>query len=490
MDIAVVGAGYVGLVTAACLAELGHRVTGVDNDFGRVALLQAGGVPIYEPGLEELVRRNQAAGRLHFSTSLPQAVAQSEVVFIAVGTPPCEDGSADLQHVLQVARQVGEALNGFKIVVNKSTVPVGTGERVRSTILQALHERGQLMQDGQPKIDFAVVSNPEFLKEGAAIEDFMRPDRIVLGVPDSPAGERARSVLSRLYAPFNRHHERTLWMDVASAELTKYAANAMLATRISFMNEMALLADAVGADIDAIRRGIGADQRIGHGFLYAGVGYGGSCFPKDTRALGHTARQHGLQMRVVDAVECVNVAQKEVLLQHITRLFGQDLQGLRFGIWGLAFKPNTDDMREAPSRKVVTALLQRGAMVAVYDPVATHEAERALAEDLGMAVHALRAWPALRFAASPLDAARSADALLLLTEWKCFQQPDFAALSDTMRHRVLLDGRNIYDPQHLQEWGFVYQGIGRRNAMASHASVLLRPALPHSAGNPAPVLSP
>jgi len=474
MEIAVVGAGYVGLVTAACLAELGNRVTSVDHDFGRVALLQAGGVPIYEPGLEDLVQRNQAAGRLNFSTSVAQAVAQADVVFIAVGTPPQEDGSADLQHVLQVARQVGEAMNGFKIVVNKSTVPVGTVERVRATILQALHARGEVMQDGQPRMDFAVVSNPEFLKEGAAIEDFMRPDRIVLGVSTSPAGERARTVLARLYAPFNRHHERTLWMDVASAELTKYAANAMLATRISFMNEMALLADAVGADIDAIRRGIGADQRIGHGFLYAGVGYGGSCFPKDTRALSHTAGQHGLRMQVVDAVESVNVAQKQVLLQHLVQWFGEDLRGLCFAVWGLAFKPNTDDMREAPSRTVINALLQRGAKVVVYDPVATHEAERALAQDHGKTLEELRRWPALRFAPSAINAVTGADALLLLTEWKCFQHPDFAALSGLMRHRVVLDGRNLYDPQMLEELGFVYQGIGRRNALASQAQALLR----------------
>ncbi|GAB3189580.1 UDP-glucose/GDP-mannose dehydrogenase family protein [Hydrogenophaga aquatica] len=457
MKVTVVGAGYVGLVTAACLAELGNQVVGVDHDHVRVALLQAAGVPIYEPGLDELVQRNLQAGRLSFTTGMPQAVAQADVIFIAVGTPPQEDGSADLQHVLDVARQIGMHMRGFKVVVNKSTVPVGTGIRVQAAIEAELNKRGL------QSLAFAVVSNPEFLKEGAAIDDFMRPDRIVVGLPDDPAGEQARVLMTRLYAPFNRHHERTVWMDVPSAELTKYAANAMLATRISFMNEMANLADRVGADIDAVRRGVGADMRIGHSFLYAGTGYGGSCFPKDTRALAHTAAQHGLKLQVVEAVENVNRAQKLRLVQHVLQRFGTDLRGRRFAIWGLAFKPNTNDMREAPSRTVIRELLARGAELTVHDPVAMEEARRALGADLRDTVNAL---DRLHFAETPMQALEGADALLVLTEWKCFQNPDFPAMRACMRHPVVLDGRNLYDPMQMEELGFVYQGIGRRNALA------------------------
>ncbi|HRK39186.1 MAG TPA: UDP-glucose/GDP-mannose dehydrogenase family protein [Burkholderiaceae bacterium] len=457
MNVVVVGAGYVGLVTAACLAESGNRVLGVDHDAARVGLLQAGGVPIYEPGLEDMVRRNLQAGRLAFTQSTAEALQHADVVFIAVGTPPREDGSADLQHVLAVARQIGQHLHAFTVVVNKSTVPVGTAAAVDATVRAELEAR-QVMG-----LDFVVVSNPEFLKEGAAIEDFMRPDRIVIGVPDSPEGERARQVMTRLYMPYNRHHDRTVWMDVVSAELTKYAANAMLATRISFMNEMALLADGLGADIDNVRRGIGADQRIGHSFLYAGTGYGGSCFPKDTRALVHTAASRGATMRVVEAVESVNAAQKHALVNAVRRVFGSQLRGHRFAVWGLAFKPNTDDMREAPSRNVVAALVAMGAQVVAYDPVAQHTAHAALVDDLG--AHVFMPGGAVQLAADPMQALDGADALLLVTEWKCFQNPDFLGMRERMKHAVVFDGRNVYDPATLQDMGVAYVGIGRRNAL-------------------------
>lgn len=473
MKISVVGAGYVGLVTAACLAELGNDVVCVDRDHGRVALLQAGGVPIFEPGLDEWVQRNLHAGRLRFTTAMAGAVTHAEVIFIAVGTPPNEDGSADLQHVLAVAHQIGQHMDHFKVVVNKSTVPVGTAQKVSRVIRDALTER---LLDS---LDFAVVSNPEFLKEGAALDDFMRPDRIVIGLPEGTDGARARTLMTRLYAPFNRNHERSLWMDVASAELTKYAANAMLATRISFMNEMAHLANALGADIDAVRRGIGADSRIGHSFLYAGTGYGGSCFPKDTRALIHSAAEHGLRMRLVEATERVNQEQKQTLVRHVSAHFGEDLHGLRLAVWGLAFKPNTNDMREAPSRTVITELLRRGAALSVFDPVAMPEAQRALAADLG---HPLSDCHALRFVDMPMEALRGADALLVVTEWKCFQNPDFSSMKQRMRSPVIFDGRNLYDPQQMQDLGFVYRGIGRRN----HASRSAHERSTHSVAVEAP----
>lgn len=457
MKITVVGAGYVGLVTAACLAELGNQVSVVDQDFGRISLLQAGGVPIYEPGLDTLMQRNGEAGRLRFSASLPHAMRETQVIFIAVGTPQLDDGSPDLSSVLCVAQEVGTHLREFKVVVIKSTVPVGTTALVEQAI------RTAMATQGRAPVSFAVVSNPEFLKEGAAIDDFMRPDRIVIGVSETDAGDRARSVLTRLYAPFNRHHERTLWMDVPSAELTKYAANAMLATRISFMNEMANLADQFNADIDSVRRGIGADERIGHGFLYAGAGYGGSCFPKDTRALAHTASLHGQRMHIVEATEQVNNAQKFALVRHVTDAFGKDLEGLRIAVWGLAFKPNTDDMREAPSRTVITELLAHGAEIVAYDPVAKAAAERALEADLSASPGKMAR---VRFADSPLDAIDGADALLILTEWKCFQNPDFSEMARRMRRTVVFDGRNLYDPDQLQELGIPYRGIGRRNRLA------------------------
>jgi len=416
MKITVVGAGYVGLVTAACLAEVGNQVLVVDQDQTRVLLLQAGGVPIYEPGLEECVRRNREAGRLRFAHSMAQGVQQAELLFIAVGT----------------AAAVSEA------------------------IASALRRRGR---SGSP---FAVVSNPEFLKEGAAMEDFTRPDRIVIGLPAGAEGERARLLLTRLYEPFNRHHQRTVWMDVCSAELTKYAANAMLATRISFMNEIAALADRVGADIDSVRRGIGADSRIGHSFLYAGTGYGGSCFPKDIRALVQTAASHGLPMRIASAVEAINTEQKQRLLQLVLELMGPDLSGCRFAVWGLAFKPNTSDMREAPSRSVIAGLLARGAQVCAHDPVALDEARRALQHDL----ESVQLEPGqLRWCERPEQALQQADALLILTEWKCFQNPDFARLRALLRQPLILDGRNLYDPQLLEQHGLAYLGIGRRNRL-------------------------
>ena len=476
MKIAVVGAGYVGLVTATCLAELGNQVVCVDRDHGRVTVLQAGGVPIYEPGLDDWLRRNLDAGRLRFTTQLPAAVQAAELIFIAVGTPPQEDGSADLQHVLAVADQIGRHMNGFKVVINKSTVPVGTADRVAQVLRERLAERDCA------DIRFAVVSNPEFLKEGAAIDDFMRPDRIVIGLPPGEEGQQARTLLTRLYAPFNRHHERTLWMDAASAELTKYAANAMLATRISFMNDVARLADALGADVDAVRRGIGSDSRIGHSFLYAGTGYGGSCFPKDTRALVHSAAQHGLRMRVVEATEEVNHHQKDLLARRLIERLGADLQGRRIGVWGLAFKPNTDDMRDAPSRHIVAALLARGAEVRAHDPVAMAEARRALTADLAAAGRVAafhtpqdgctrRVPGSLALVDSPLEAVEDADALLVVTEWKCFQNPDWARLASLMRQPLVLDGRNLYEPGLMDELGIEYHGIGRRGRVRLNGRV-------------------
>ena len=457
MKITVIGAGYVGLVTGACLAELGHQVLCVDNNPEKIALLNAAGVPIYEPGLQEYLARTRAEGRIHFTTEMNEAVDHGEVIFIAVGTPSQEDGSADLQHVLAVASQVGRHLKNFKVVVNKSTVPVGTAYRVQAAIAIELRKRG--IQDDL----FEVISNPEFLKEGAAIDDFMRPDRIVIGLDKGPHHDLVQQKMEQLYASFNRHHARTLWMDVRSAELTKYAANAMLATRISFMNEVANLADLVGADVDSVRRGIGADARIGHGFLYAGTGYGGSCFPKDTRALVQTALDCGSTMKVVSAVEHVNDSQKTVLLQRTLQHFGNDLSGLKFAIWGLAFKPNTDDMREAPSRVVIKNLLMRGAQVHAFDPVASKEAMHALTLDMAEQPQALER---LKIEASAYEATENADALLVLTEWKNFHHPDFALLKTQMKRPLILDGRNLYDPQWLEDMGIAYQGIGRRNELA------------------------
>jgi UDPglucose 6-dehydrogenase len=440
MKLTIVGTGYVGLVTGACLAEVGNEVLCLDLDAAKIATLQGGGIPIYEPGLQEMVRRNAEAGRLKFTTDVEAAVHFAQVQFIAVGTPPDEDGSADLTHVLAAARSIGRHMREFKLVVDKSTVPVGTADKVRGAIAGELKDRGAAHE-------FAVASNPEFLKEGAAVEDFMKPDRIVVGT-DSP---RATDILRELYAPFQRNHERMVQMDIRSAELTKYAANAMLATRISFMNELANLAESVGADIEHVRRGIGSDPRIGYDFLYAGCGYGGSCFPKDVQALVRTAHDDAqMTLKVMSAVEAANEAQKLVLPLKVKKRFGGDLRGLRFALWGLAFKPNTDDMREAPSRTIVKELLAAGAEVHAYDPVAIGEARKAFGDQ-----------PRLRFCESAMDALEGADALLIATEWKEFRSPDFDGMAAALKQPVIFDGRNLYEPAAVRARGFEYHGIGR-----------------------------
>jgi UDPglucose 6-dehydrogenase len=454
MNVTVFGAGYVGLVTAACLADVGNEVLCLDLDPARVDLLNAGGIPIHEPGLDELLARNRVARRLRFTTDAAYAVGHAPVQFVAVGTPPAQDGAADLSHVLAAGEAIARHMLAYKLVVIKSTVPPGTAGRLRAAIASTLKVRG-LACDPQA---FDVASNPEFMKEGAAVEDFMRPERIIVGTLAGPAGERARATMRRLYEPFNRHHDRILHMDVAAAEFTKYAANSMLATRISFMNELANLAGELGVDIEQVRRGVGSDRRIGYSFLYAGTGYGGSCFPKDVRALMHTAAACGRRLRVLEAVEAVNEAQKNVLVEKICKRFaGESLHGKLFALWGLAFKPNTDDMREAPSRVVIRALLERGARLLVHDPIAMPEARRVLAQDLG-------AQPALldhiRYADAPMDAVTGADALVIMTEWQAFKSPNFAALKKAMKSPLIFDGRNLYEPS-IREQGFEYHAIGR-----------------------------
>ncbi|HEV7815648.1 MAG TPA: UDP-glucose/GDP-mannose dehydrogenase family protein [Janthinobacterium sp.] len=449
MKITIIGTGYVGLVTGACLAELGNDVFCLDVDEKKIAMLNNGGIPIHEPGLEEVVARNRAAGRLQFSTDVAASVAHGCLQFIAVGTPPDEDGSADLQYVLAAARNIGKHMTEFKVIVDKSTVPVGTADRVREAVQAELDGRGV-------QAAFSVASNPEFLKEGAAVEDFMRPDRIVIGCDAGREGERARELLKTLYAPFNRNHERTYWMDVRSAEFTKYAANAMLATRISFMNELANLADKVGVDIEAVRHGIGSDPRIGHSFLYAGAGYGGSCFPKDVQALERTARGYDQELLILRAVEAVNDKQKRILGHKVATRYGDDLTGRHFAVWGLAFKPNTDDMREASARVLLGELLGRGATVAVYDPVAMAEAKRVLALDLTP-----DQLGRVRFAGSPMDALDGADALAIVTEWKAFRSPDFEQIKARLKEPVIFDGRNLFEPAIMAEAGIEYHGIGR-----------------------------
>jgi UDPglucose 6-dehydrogenase len=440
MKITMIGTGYVGLVTGACLAEVGNDVLCLDVDARKIAILIDGGVPIHEPGLEAMVRRNTVAGRLRFTTDVETAVAHGSIQFIAVGTPPDEDGSADMQYVIAAARSIGKLMTEPKIIVDKSTVPVGTADLVRSAVAEELARRGRT-------IAFAVASNPEFLKEGAAVEDFMKPDRIVIGADD----DHAIAALRAIYAPFMRNHERLLVMDVRSAELTKYAANAMLATRISFMNEIANLADHLGADIEMVRQGIGSDPRIGYHFLYPGVGYGGSCFPKDVKALQFTATQQGRPLKVLAAVEAVNDAQKLVLVEKIVAHFGTDLTGRRFALWGLAFKPNTDDMRDAPSRVIAGALAARGATVVAYDPVAMDEARRVFADA-----------PHVAYATSPLAACDGADALVVVTEWKEFRSPDFDELKLRLKSPLIFDGRNLYDPALVRAAGITYFAIGRR----------------------------
>jgi UDPglucose 6-dehydrogenase len=434
MHVAVIGSGYVGLVAGACLAETGNDVVCVDKDAEKIARLQRNEIPIYEPGLEPMVKRNQEEGRLIFTTDLPAAVRTARVIFIAVGTPPGEDGSADLQHVLAVAREIGRSMNDPKIVVTKSTVPVGTAEKVRASIR------------GETALPFAVCSNPEFLKEGAAIEDFMKPDRVVIGVDD----EEAKAVMGELYAPFTRQGgNRILFMDIASAEVTKYAANSMLATRISFMNQMALFCELVGADVNNVRLGIGSDQRIGRAFLYPGPGYGGSCFPKDVKALIHTADSLGLSLDVLKSVEAVNECQKLVVLQKVLRYLGQDLSGKIVGLWGLAFKAETDDMRESPTIPLIEGLLSAGARVQTHDPKATDSA-RSIFGDRVM------------YAADPYSAAHGADALVVMTEWLLYRNPDFERVRRLLRRPLLVDGRNLYEPERMAALGFEYHGIGRR----------------------------
>ncbi|WP_151637012.1 UDP-glucose dehydrogenase family protein [Noviherbaspirillum aerium] len=451
MKVTIIGTGYVGLVTGACLAEVGNEVFCLDLDQKKVDLLNNGVIPIHEVGLEELVVRNRASGRLIFSSDIAASVEHGDIQFIAVGTPPDEDGSADLRYVFAAARHIGQYMDGFKVVVNKSTVPVGTANRVREVILEELAGRGG-------DTDFAVVSNPEFLKEGAAIEDFMRPDRIVIGCDETLEGQRARSMMKQLYLPFNRNRERTFWMDARSAEFTKYAANAMLATRISFMNELANLADKVGVDIESVRHGIGSDPRIGYSFLYAGCGYGGSCFPKDVQALRHTAAQYDHRMQILQAVAEVNERQKHVLGRKIIQRFGDDLGRRHFAIWGLAFKPNTDDMRQAPSRALLRQLLKHGASVAVYDPVAMTEARRVFEEDFaGMP----RLLDQIRFCDSAAQALQDADALAILTEWKAFRSPDLNQIKNLLKQPVIFDGRNLFEPWAMANAGIEYHGIGR-----------------------------
>jgi len=439
MKITLFGSGYVGLVTGACFAEVGNDVLCVDVDAHKVARLQRGEIPIHEPGLDEVVRRNAAGGRLRFTTAIAEGIAHGLFLFIAVGTPPDEDGSADLQHVRAVARAIGQHVDGYRVVVNKSTVPVGTAEVVRETIAAVLAERGL-------ELPFTVVSNPEFLKEGVAVADFMRPDRIIIGCDD----ERAARLLRTLYAPFNRNRDRLLEMDVRSAELTKYAANALLATKISFMNEIANLAERLGADVEKVRVGIGADPRIGYHFIYPGAGYGGSCFPKDVKALEYTARSVDYEAALLQAVEAVNQRQKTVLFAKIERHFQGDLDGRTFALWGLAFKPGTDDMREAPSRVLLDALWAAGATVHAYDPAAMNEARRLYGER-----------PDLRLCPQPLAALENADALVIITEWSLFRSPDFAAIRLALKQPVIFDGRNLYDPDELSEAGFIYYAIGR-----------------------------
>lgn len=436
MKIAIVGSGYVGLVSGACFSEVGVDVTCVDINKEKIENLQKGIIPIYEPRLDELVTRNVEAGRLHFTTNLANVLDDVEVVFSAVGTPPDEDGSADLQYVLEVARTFGQNIKKYSLLVTKSTVPVGTSKKIKAVIREELDKRGV-------DIPFEVASNPEFLKEGAAIKDFMSPDRVVIGIES----DRARKVMERLYRPFLLNNFRVIFMDIASAEMTKYAANSMLATRISFMNDIANLCELVGADVNMVRKGIGTDARIGNKFLYAGCGYGGSCFPKDVKALIHTGKENGYHMRVIEAVEAVNESQKEIVFRKLSDAFGGDLKGKRIAMWGLSFKPETDDMREAPSLVVIEKLLAAGAEVIAYDPVAMDEARRRLGRRIS-------------YARDMYEAVIDADAIAMMTEWKEFRLPSWGIIHRAMRQHFIVDGRNIYDAADLAEEGFVYHCIG------------------------------
>lgn len=450
MKVSIFGTGYVGLVTGACLAHSGHNVTCVDVDENKVNRLLAGDIPIYEPGLEDIVKQNVAEGRLHFTTDAKRAVDHGQVIFIAVGTPPDEDGSADLRYVLQVATTIGEHMQGYRLIVNKSTVPVGTADKVRDAVAETLNKRGI-------NIAFDVASNPEFLKEGAAVSDFMKPDRIVVGTD----AERVRELMGELYESFNRNHEKLMFMDVRSAELTKYAANAMLATKISFMNEISRLAEKLDADIEWVRKGIGSDPRIGFQFIYPGIGYGGSCFPKDVKALLRTANSVGDPASLLTAVETVNDAQKHVLVNKVKQHYNDQLAGKTFAVWGLAFKPNTDDMREAPSRVIMENLWAMGAKVKAYDPEAMEETHRIYGdrEDLELVD-------------SAYDALEGADALIVCTEWRSFRSPDWDVLEAKLRDRVIFDGRNLYNPARMREKGFTLYSIGRQPVQGAKLSAV------------------
>ncbi|QRP65618.1 UDP-glucose/GDP-mannose dehydrogenase family protein [Rhodanobacter sp. FDAARGOS 1247] len=445
MNVTIFGTGYVGLVTGACLAEMGNKVVCVDIDAGKVERLKHGEIPIFEPGLEAIVRRNHAGGRLDFTTDAAPAIAHAELIFIAVGTPPDEDGSADLQYVQAVARTIGRHLDHYAVVVNKSTVPVGTADRVREAVAGELKARNAT-------VEFDVVSNPEFLKEGAAVEDCLRPDRIVVGTSSA----RAVAVLRKLYAPFNRNHDRMVVMDERSAELTKYAANAMLATKISFMNEIANIAERVGADVELVRQGIGSDPRIGYSFIYPGAGYGGSCFPKDVQALERTAHAYGYDARLLGAVEAVNRQQKGKLFELISRHFDGQLAGRTIALWGLAFKPNTDDMREASSRRLMELLWEAGASVRAFDPEARAETQRLYGDRADLVL-----------CDDAMEAVQGADVLAVVTEWKAFRSPDFAAVRGALAEPAIFDGRNLYDPAVVEEAGLAYYGIGRGRSLQS-----------------------
>jgi UDPglucose 6-dehydrogenase len=448
MKITVIGSGYVGLVSGACLADLDNDVLCLDVDPHKIAMLQRGDVPIYEPGLKDIIQSNIAAGRLRFTTDTAESVAHGLVQMIAVGTPSDENGSADLQYVIDAARKIGQHMVDYKVIVDKSTVPVGTAEKVKRAVQEELDKRGV-------KNEFSVVSNPEFLKEGAAIQDFNRPDRIIIGAEN----EHAIRVMCDMYAPFQRNHDRLMVMDIKSAEFSKYAANAMLATRISFMNEMANLAERVGADVEHVRKGIGSDRRIGYDFLYAGCGYGGSCFPKDIRALQRIGEEYGLQLKVLEAVEHVNNSQQSVLLCKISKRFGDDLEGKHFALWGLAFKPGTDDMRAATSRVVMEGLWAKGATITAFDPAAMEESRRIYGERAD-----------LRYAENSKEALQDADALIIVTEWKAFKSPDFNDIRSRLKQPVIFDGRNLFEPASVAAQGFEYHGIGRISSTATTAT--------------------
>ena len=440
MKITVIGTGYVGLVTGACLADVGIEVSCVDIDQKKIEQLKKGIIPIYEPGLDAIVLRNINNKRLHFTTQLQEVIEEAEAIFIAVGTPPKDNGSAELKYVMQVAAEIGMLINNYKVVITKSTVPVGTNQKIKEVIEQQIKNRGK-------DIPFSMVSNPEFLKEGAAIADFMRPDRVVVGVED----EAAKEIMERIYKPIQLSGERLVYMDIVSAEITKYAANAMLATKISFMNDMANLCELVGADINMVRNGIGTDARIGKKFIYAGVGYGGSCFPKDVKAIVNTAKEYNYQLRVLEAVDQVNEDQKYVMVQKIKKHFGDNLTGKKFAVWGLSFKPNTDDMRDAPSIIIINELVKAGAAVSVYDPISMEQAQKFYIGDK------------VAYTQNSYDALHQADALLLITEWPEFRIPDWQKVAALLKNKVVFDGRNIYDQEYLQEMGFAYFGIGRKN---------------------------